>query len=70
MQANFNYDNSIYMPGMSDQFGGADFGMPEMFPEGAFGEANDMFMMDFETILSDKPFDSSNNDDYTSVGHF
>ena len=75
MQANFNsipYDNGIYM---SDQFGSVDFGMPEMFRDGlrdgAFGEPNDMFMMDFDAMLADnKTFDSSNNDDYTSVGHF
>ena len=49
--------------------------MPEMFRDGlrdgAFGEPNDMFMMDFDAMLADnKTFDSSNNDDYTSVGHF
>ena len=73
MQGNFNpmpYDNSAYM---SDQFGGVDFGMHDMFPDGlrdnTFGEPGDMFMMDFDTILGSKPFDSSNNDDYTSVGN-
>jgi hypothetical protein len=81
MQASFNsvpYDSGIYMPSMSDHFGSVDFGMPEMMfrdglREGAFGEASDMnnmFMMDIDTILSVKAFDSSNNDDYTSVGHF
>jgi len=71
MQANFNPMSYDYMPGMNDQFGGVDFGMHDMFPDGlrdnAFGEPADF--MDFDTLLN-KPFDSSNNDDYTSVGNF
>jgi len=67
-----SYDNSIYMPGVNDQFDNVDFGMHYMFPDSlrdnTFGEPGDMFM-DFDSILGSKPFDASNNDDYTSVGN-
>jgi len=76
MQATFNsmsYDHGLYIPGMNDF--GADFGISGMFRDdfrdNSFAEANDPFMdMDFESMLNGKQFDSSNNDDLASVGHF
>jgi hypothetical protein len=72
MQANFNPMPYDYMPGMNDQFGSVDFGMHDMFPDSlrdnTFGEPGDLFV-DLDHLLDGKPFDSSNNDDYTSVGN-
>jgi len=68
MQANFNPMSYDYMPGMNDQFSSTDFAMHDMFNfhDNAFVEPGDM--LDFDALLN-KPFDSSNNDDYTSVGN-